>query len=196
MRYLRGLLLWGLIASSTLAISIGCGGGSDSSNPGNNTTVTLNGNSASQQAFKSARGIPNLFQIIFARQDFSNGALTQRSSARRIESWLWGSPYNATANFDQGFFVSERALGADAPLGSAGQEPAQFVESTSPDDVIALFGAPDCEEQLSVAGLNARVLKYRDRLLTVSFIGSQIQTVSSGYAYVSTNNPQADGYCS
>ena len=66
---------------------------------------------SAQETFIETRGIPNIYMILFSGAELDNaGRPVARQKIRRLDSWIYGSPYNALALFDNGFFVSEKKM--------------------------------------------------------------------------------------
>ena len=154
---------------------------------------------SSQGAFIETRGIPNVYMILFSGAELDNaGRPVARREIRRLDNWIYGSPYNSLALFDSGFFVSEKKMEDVGILDKNSISPLLFTSATQPSNVIQLLGNPSCEENIKAGKNTIRTLKYEGTakrpVVSVSFSDNQIIAATVGIAFA-LEDSKSDSLC-
>ena len=148
---------------------------------------------SAQETFIETRGIPNIYMILFSGAELDNaGRPVARQEIRRLDNWIYGSPYNALALFDSGFFVSEKKMEDAGVLDKNSISPLLFTSATQPNDVRQLLGNPSCEESIEAGKNTIKVLKYEGTasrpVASISFSDNQIIGATVGIAFTAENS--------
>lgn len=168
---------------------VACGGGGGGSDGGGTAAAgTTNGLSSSQQAFRTARGFPDMFTLGFVTHTLDgNGFPVPLATIRRVESWIYNRTNLTSALFDNGFFISETNWGpGDPSLRPTSLNPAQFLPQMTREDIVALLGEPTCAVDHTTAGTTLHIMRYAPTttqpITSVVLADGQLNSVVAGFA--------------
>lgn len=151
----------------------------------------LDGQSAAQQAFITARGYPDMFTLDFTTEGLdSNGYVVQLDYPTRTETWAYNNGTFVSSLFENGFFVSETTYGENADIQPTPLLPSQFTLCMNEAEIVALMGEPSCTEEHEMAGRTYKLLRYNPTLNTpaasIALEDGLFLSITAGYALSDT----------